>query len=119
MMDNAGGFIEFDVKRPEAEPEDASTWTTLTKTGPIDSRCPQTQPLRMINCVGHLHIGELASLPAALLSVVCSTAVTGWGWEKVCSNKSACLPLCPSQQALLALRLQHSRSQACRMQQSC
>ena len=57
MMDNVGGLIEFDVRPPEGEGQEPATWSTVSKTGPIDGRCPQTKPIRMLNCLGHLHIG--------------------------------------------------------------
>lgn len=72
-LDAVGGFIEWDVQLPEGGAvEGIDKWTRLAATGPIDARCPQTEPLRMIKCLGHLHIGKapllsLCQLPCCLL----------------------------------------------------
>ena len=57
MLDNVGGFIEFDVKPPQDPALAAGDWSTVSRSGAIDARCPQTKPIRIINCLGHLHIG--------------------------------------------------------------
>ena len=52
LLDAADGRVEFDV-RADKGPEGA----VIRLTGPLDARCPQTQPLRLLRCLGHQHIG--------------------------------------------------------------
>ena len=57
MLDAANGKIEFDVQASKG-PQGAIT----RLTGALDARCPQTQPLRLLRCLGHQHIGASCQL---------------------------------------------------------
>ena len=52
MLDAVGGKIEYDIQADKG-PEGAIT----RLTGALDARCPQAQPLRLLRCLGHQHIG--------------------------------------------------------------
>ena len=67
MLDAVDGKIEYDIKADKG-PQGAIT----RLTGALDARCPQTQPLRLLRCLGHQHIGMLL-LPwvGALMGLVC------------------------------------------------
>ena len=58
MLDKAGGSVEFDIEPPSSEAQDPMSWSVGSKIGPIDERCRQTKPMRVLSCLGHLHIGE-------------------------------------------------------------
>ena len=53
MMDIVNGQVEYDIKA------DRGAEGAVTRlTGPLDSRCPQTQPLQILRCWGHQHLGD-------------------------------------------------------------
>ena len=62
-LDTAGGDIELDVLPPENAAQDGSSFVALSATGPLDARCPQTKPVQLLSCVGHLHLGGCMSAP--------------------------------------------------------
>lgn len=55
-MDVVNGSVEHDIL---AELPGSSV--NVTATGILDSRCPQTQPYGIAQCIAHQHIGGLAS----------------------------------------------------------
>ena len=69
MLDAVNGSIEYDIKAA-----DGAEGAVTRMTGALDARCPQTQPLRMLRCLGHQHIGELRPHgPDAALDMTCSS----------------------------------------------
>lgn len=52
MLDGANGTIEYDVVKQSGQ--DIST---LSLSGPLDARCPQSSSFGLLRCLGHQHIG--------------------------------------------------------------
>lgn len=52
MLDGANGTIEYDIVKQSGQ--DIST---LSLSGPLDARCPQSSSFGLLRCLGHQHIG--------------------------------------------------------------
>ena len=73
MLDAANGSIEYDVVKQPGQ-----NLSTLQLSGPLDARCPQSEPYGILRCLGHQHIGGqcMRLLDADTGDVLCSSCPT-------------------------------------------